>query len=50
MGRLDPKKTITMRELFLAGAFREAKYGVKILSKGSENLNIPLHFDVTDIS
>ena len=33
MGRLDATKEITLRDMYLAGAFHSAPYGVKILSR-----------------
>ena len=33
MGRIDPNKKITMRDMFLAGVFKRAKYGVKLLAR-----------------
>lgn len=36
MGRLDPSKTITLRDMYLAGLFHSARFGIKILSKGLE--------------
>jgi large subunit ribosomal protein L15 len=49
-GRLNPEKVITIKDLKEAGAFRRVKYGVKILGRGAEDLNIPLKFEVSDAS
>lgn len=49
-GRIDTSKTITIRDMYLAGIFHSAKFGVKILGKGLEKLNIPLHLEVSDAS
>ena len=35
-GDLDTSKTITMQDLFQAGALSQIKHGVKLLSKGSD--------------
>ncbi len=32
-GRLDPNKKIDQRELYLAGLFTSAKFGIKLLAK-----------------
>lgn len=51
--RLDPTKTITMKDLFNAGALTKIKYGVKVLGKGAEKLSelgYPLHLEVSDAS
>ena len=32
-GRLDASKTITMRDMFVAGVFHSAKFGIKILAR-----------------
>lgn len=50
MGRLDPSKPVTMKALYTAGVFNSAKYGVKILGKGLNKLNVPLDLHVTDAS
>jgi len=47
-GRLNAEKVITIKDLKEAGAFRRVKYGVKILGRGAEKLNIPLRFEVSD--
>lgn len=39
-----------MRDLYKSGAFNTAKYGVKILARGSEKLNMPLNIECTDAS
>jgi hypothetical protein len=33
MGRLDASKPITLRDMYLAGVFHSARFGIKILSK-----------------
>jgi ribosomal protein L15 len=35
-GDLDPSYTITMQDLFNAGALSQIKHGVKLLSKGAD--------------
>jgi len=49
-GRIDTSKTITIRDLYLAGLFHTAKYGVKLLAKGAEKIDRPLNFEVSDAS
>ena len=52
-GRLDASKTITMKDLYFAGAWRKIQYGVKILGKGAEelkSLNTPVNLEVSDAS
>jgi len=46
-GRLDIKKPITMQHLKEAGIFKKIKDGVKLLSRGSQNFNIPVHLQLT---
>lgn len=48
--RIDPGKTITIRDLFEAGAFSRVRYGVKLLAGGFEKIDRPLHFEVSDAS
>ena len=51
--RLDPSKPITMKDLFDCGAFRNIKYGVKVLGRGSDLLKenpIALNLEVSDAS
>eukprot|EP00343_Euplotes_focardii_P008512 CAMPEP_0205822064 /NCGR_PEP_ID=MMETSP0206-20130828/10841_1 /ASSEMBLY_ACC=CAM_ASM_000279 /TAXON_ID=36767 /ORGANISM="Euplotes focardii, Strain TN1" /LENGTH=273 /DNA_ID=CAMNT_0053118017 /DNA_START=167 /DNA_END=988 /DNA_ORIENTATION=+ len=52
-GRLDPTKTITIKDLFICRALSKITYGVKILGKGAEELNtlgFPIHLEVQDAS
>mmetsp|Transcript_40449 Transcript_40449/g.35902 ORF Transcript_40449/g.35902 Transcript_40449/m.35902 type:complete len:292 (+) Transcript_40449:90-965(+) len=49
-GRLDPSKTITIRDLFMAKVVPKCKYGIKILARGAHELNYPLHLEVSDAS
>ncbi|CAI2374057.1 unnamed protein product [Moneuplotes crassus] len=52
-GKLDPTKTITIKDLFECGAVSKIKYGIKILGRGAEQLDSfeqPLHFEVQDAS
>lgn len=52
-GEIDPKKTITMRDLLVCGCLSQIKYGVKVLSKGADKikeLGIPLHLEASDAS
>lgn len=49
-GRLDATKPITIRDLYMTGAFKKIRYGVKVLSNGGEELNVPLHLEVSDAS
>lgn len=51
-GRLDPSNKITIRELFWSGGISKMKKGLKLLSRGSENLKDlpPLHIEVSSAS
>jgi large subunit ribosomal protein L15 len=51
-GRLDATKPITIRELFWAGAVSKVREGIKLLSKGVEDLKHypPLNFEVSSAS
>lgn len=49
-GRIDTSKAITMKDLFEAGMFSTTQYGVKLLARGVERIDRPLHFEVTDAS
>ena len=41
-GKIDATKTITLRDIFEAGAVSKIKYGLKLLGRGGENLgNLP---------
>lgn len=50
MGRIDVSKEITMKDLHTAGVFGTAKFGVKILGRGADMVNVPLNLKVTDAS
>jgi large subunit ribosomal protein L15 len=52
MGRIDPNKVITMRELLQAGLFKAnaVKNGVKLLSNGKEHLTSPVRIDISRAS
>lgn len=49
-GRIDTNRPITMRDMFEAGIFARIKDGVKLCARGSNMVDRPLHFDVTDAS
>jgi len=49
-GRLDASKTITVKDLYDAKCIKKIDFGVKILSKGAEEVNIPLKLEVSDAS
>jgi len=51
-GRLDATKKITIRELFWSGGISKMKKGLKLLSRGSENLKDlpPLNLEVSSAS
>lgn len=49
-GRIDTNKPITIRDIFEAGVFSRIKHGIKLLSRGLEKIDRPLHFEVTDAS
>ena len=49
--RLDPTKTITMKELFQSGAVNRIKHGLRIEGDGGEEfskIKVPLHLEVSD--
>lgn len=48
--RLDPSKPITIRELAKSRCVASVKDGVKLLAKGSEKINSPLHIIVSRAS
>jgi large subunit ribosomal protein L15 len=52
MGRIDPNKVITMRELMEAGLFKAnaVQNGVKLLSNGREHLTSPIQIDISRAS
>jgi large subunit ribosomal protein L15 len=52
MGRIDPNKVITMRELMEAGLFKAnaVQNGVKLLSNGKEHLTSPIQIDISRAS
>lgn len=52
-GDIDVSKTITMRDLLRAGVCSKIQYGVKLLSRGSEELTalgIPINLEISDAS
>jgi len=49
-GRLDASRTITIKDMYHAGMFSKVKYGVKLLGRGAEAINIPIHLEVSDAS
>jgi large subunit ribosomal protein L15 len=51
-GRIDASKPITMRELCWSGAITKIRGGVKLLSRGSEDLKDlpPLHLELSSAS
>jgi len=49
-GRLDVTKPITIKALHDAGVFGTAKFGVKLIGRGLETIDRPLHFEVSDAS
>lgn len=52
MGRIDPNKVITMRELMEAGLFKAnaVQNGVKLLSNGKEHLTSPVKISISRAS
>jgi large subunit ribosomal protein L15 len=52
MGRIDPNKVITMRELMEAGLFKAngVQNGVKLLSNGKEHLTSPVQINISRAS
>lgn len=49
-GRIDGSQVITMKTLLDSGCCPKIKHGVKLLSEGVEELDRPLHLQVTDTS
>jgi Ribosomal proteins 50S-L15, 50S-L18e, 60S-L27A len=52
-GHIDASKTITMKDLLDSGCLSQIKFGVKVLSKGSEKLKelgVPIHLEMSDAS
>eukprot|EP01017_Pseudomicrothorax_dubius_P027985 TRINITY_DN3284_c0_g1_i1.p1 TRINITY_DN3284_c0_g1~~TRINITY_DN3284_c0_g1_i1.p1 ORF type:complete len:303 (-),score=53.08 TRINITY_DN3284_c0_g1_i1:69-977(-) len=47
-GRLDNSKTITIRDMWLAGVFPRVKHGVKILGRGAAKFDVPVNIEVSD--
>lgn len=52
MNRLDPNNVITIADMLLAGMFKAnaIKYGVKLLSKGKEQMKQPLTIEINRAS
>ena len=48
--RLDTSVPITIRALFECGALSSCKYGLKLLGGGSNKIDRPLHFELSDAS
>ena len=48
--RIDLDEPITMRNLYESGILSEIKYGVRLLGKGSELVDRPLKFEISDAS
>lgn len=48
--RIDTTQPITMRDLFEAGVFSSVKYGVKLVGRGAQLIDRPLHLEVTEAS
>ena len=48
-GKIDPTKTITLRDIFEAGAVSKIKYGLKLLGRGGKNLEKlpPINIEVS---
>ncbi len=49
-GAIDPEQVITIKVMKDAGIFKRVKYGVKLLSRGAQELKLPLNFEVSDAS
>ena len=49
-GRLDPNKPITLKELNASRCIHGVKDGVKLLARGKEELNAPIHIIVSRAS
>ena len=49
-GVIDPQEPITLKKLQDVGLAKKIKYGVKILGKGLDELDYPLHLEVSDAS
>ncbi|KAI9176149.1 YmL10 [Blastocladiella emersonii ATCC 22665] len=50
VGRIDPSKPITMKELYDARLIHSIKDGVKLLGDGAAYLRTPIHIEVTQAS
>ena len=49
-GRIDTNSPISLRTIFEAGALSSIKSGVKLLARGLNLIDRPLHLEVTDAS
>lgn len=49
-GILNSSSPITIKHLVDCGLVKKVKYGVKVLGKGFENIDYPLHLEVSDAS
>ena len=49
-GRIDTSKPITIRDMFESGIYSRIKHGVKLLARGLDKIDRPLHLEVTDAS
>jgi len=51
LGRLDPNKIITMKELRASGAVgKKIVDGIKLLGRGKEEVSVPMHIEVSQVS
>ncbi len=49
-GRIDPHRTITMKEIYDSGLVTKVRHGVKLLGDGAEGFTVPVDLEVTQAS
>ena len=49
-GILNPNSPITIKHLVDCGLVKKVRYGVKVLGRGYEKIDYPLHLEVSDAS
>ena len=49
-GRIDPRNTITMKEMHDAGLVTRIRHGVKLLGEGADTFRLPVDIEVTQAS
>ena len=49
-GRIDPRRTITMKEMYDAGLVTRIRHGVKLLGQGADAFHLPVDVEVTQAS